>query len=228
MKGERTPLNVPGPFYVAKDECIACGAPEAEAPSLMAFDEDRGSCYFRRQPATPDETYRAIRAVWVSCCGAVRYAGDDPTVTARLVNIGLDGQVDVQPKRVRAPGLRTGVTFVWSIQDASASAIAVAIGRQLEAGLSRGRSDSFSPDAECAQFTWSWAPTIAGAAMRLEVCRLEERWLLRLSDVTHPAVPSVGTSIDDALRATGNARDLRWFSNYDWSTKPENWSALPV
>ena len=74
---EPTPLNAPGPFYVGRDECIQCGAPEAEAPSLMAFDDYRGSCYFVRQPATPAETEQAIRAVCVSCCGAVRYGGSD-------------------------------------------------------------------------------------------------------------------------------------------------------
>jgi hypothetical protein len=50
---------------------------EAEAPDLMAHDEESGHCYFRRQPSTPEETERACRAVWVSCCGAVQYRGDD-------------------------------------------------------------------------------------------------------------------------------------------------------
>ena len=34
-----TSSNVSGDFYVAKDECMGCGAPEAEAPDLIAFDE---------------------------------------------------------------------------------------------------------------------------------------------------------------------------------------------
>jgi hypothetical protein len=63
---EATPSNAPGDFYVAKDECITCGAPEAEAPDLMAFDESENSCYFRRQPSTPTELDQAVRAVWVS------------------------------------------------------------------------------------------------------------------------------------------------------------------
>ena len=63
-----------------KDECISCGAPEFEARGLMAYDEEHSSCFFVRQPANPEEEYRAIRAVWVSCCGAVRYEGTDPAV----------------------------------------------------------------------------------------------------------------------------------------------------
>jgi hypothetical protein len=81
---ERTPKNAAGPFYVGLDECIACRAPEAEAPDLMAFDEAAHSCYFVRQPATDAELQQALRAIWVSCCDAVRYAGDDPLILARL------------------------------------------------------------------------------------------------------------------------------------------------
>jgi hypothetical protein len=81
---ERTPLNAPGPFFTERDCCISCRAPEAEAPELMAFDEDAQSCYFRRQPATPEEAARAINAVAVSCCDSVQYDGDDPAILARL------------------------------------------------------------------------------------------------------------------------------------------------
>jgi len=84
---EPTPLNAPGPFYVGRDECISCRAPEHEAPDLMSFDEERGSCYFLRQPTTPEETERAIQAVGVSCCGAVRYAGSDPKILQRLAEV---------------------------------------------------------------------------------------------------------------------------------------------
>lgn len=81
---ERFPKNVPGPFYVANGECITCRAPEHAAPELMGFDEEARHCYFKRQPSTPEELEHAVRAVWVSCCEAVQYSGDDPTV-ARLI-----------------------------------------------------------------------------------------------------------------------------------------------
>ncbi len=83
-RAERTPLNAPGPFFVLKDQCIACLAPEAEAPELMAFDDHAGTCYFHRQPATEEELSHAIAAVAVACCDAVRYGGSDPAVLARL------------------------------------------------------------------------------------------------------------------------------------------------
>ena len=81
---EAYPLNAPGPFFVARDQCIACGAPQAEAPELITFDDAADHCYFKRQPQSPEELDHAIRAVIVACCDAVKYRGDDPTVLARF------------------------------------------------------------------------------------------------------------------------------------------------
>lgn len=92
---EATPLNARGDFYVAKGECITCGAPEAEAPDLMAFDEAESSCYFQRQPSTSEEFDQAVRALCVSCCGAVRYRGTDPTVQKKLADLGDIQSIDV-------------------------------------------------------------------------------------------------------------------------------------
>ena len=77
------PLNAPGDFYVEAGMCIACEAPEHEAPELMAHDETN-HCFFRRQPTTPIELEHAIQAVCVSCCEAVRYGGSDPAILSRL------------------------------------------------------------------------------------------------------------------------------------------------
>jgi hypothetical protein len=81
------PLNADGDFYVEKGLCLACTAPEHEAPELMSHEDDY-HCYFKRQPRTPDEVDKAIRAVVVGCCGAVRYRGTDPTIIERVVALG--------------------------------------------------------------------------------------------------------------------------------------------
>lgn len=90
---ERTPLNAKGDFYVEKDTCLICLAPESEAPELMGYDEETG-CYFKRQPRTPEELGHAIEAVWVSCVAALRYAGDDPVILERLRAKGCEAQCD--------------------------------------------------------------------------------------------------------------------------------------
>jgi hypothetical protein len=53
----------------------------------MGHDEPDYHCYFKNQPETPDELERAIRAVGVSCCGAVRYGGKDPEVLKKLADL---------------------------------------------------------------------------------------------------------------------------------------------
>jgi hypothetical protein len=83
----RYPLNAPGDFFVEDEMCIACQAPEHEAPELMANtgeDGGRYHCYFRRQPETPEELEHAISAVLVCCCGSVQYGGGDPEILGRL------------------------------------------------------------------------------------------------------------------------------------------------
>ncbi|HKC63826.1 MAG TPA: ferredoxin [Pyrinomonadaceae bacterium] len=92
-KHERTPLNAEGDFYVERDTCLICMAPEHEAPELMGYDEETG-CYFKRQPKTPEELDHAIEAVCVSCVAALRYAGDDPVILERLRAKGSDAQCD--------------------------------------------------------------------------------------------------------------------------------------
>ena|SRR5881394_4171339 len=82
----RHPRNAPGPFYTT-GECMACGAPEDEAPELLAaLDDDNYETYFVRQPTTPEEVERACRAAEVCCVSAVRYGGADPAIIQRLGN----------------------------------------------------------------------------------------------------------------------------------------------
>ena len=81
---ERYPLNAEGPFYVEKDACLSCMVPEYEAPELMGYDAENCHCYFKRQPATPEELEHAISAVAASDVGALRSGGDEPYVLERL------------------------------------------------------------------------------------------------------------------------------------------------
>ena len=95
---ERFPKNIPGPFYVANGECLICMAPEHEAPDLMGFDEEANHCYFKKQPSTPEEFERAARAVWVSCCEAVQYSGDDQRVLQRIAELHEEARQRMRQK----------------------------------------------------------------------------------------------------------------------------------
>ena len=99
-KHQPHPLNAPGPFYVTNHECITCMLPMSEAPDLMGFvGEGEHHCYFKKQPSTPDEVERAIAAISVNCCGAVRYGGADVAIIQRLRSLRSADNCDYKPKR---------------------------------------------------------------------------------------------------------------------------------
>ena len=95
---ERYPKNVSGPFFVVNGECLSCRAPEHEAPDLMGYDEAANHCYFKRQPASAAEWDRALKAVNVACCEAVRYGGDDEAVRRRMVQLAVEMIEEAQRK----------------------------------------------------------------------------------------------------------------------------------
>jgi hypothetical protein len=100
FRRQRCSLNAPGDFYTT-EQCLACEAPEAEAPELLAsLGDGNFTTYFVRQPKTPEEVERACCAVEVCCVSDLRYGGTDRTVIERLGNdplvcdyVILDGQL---------------------------------------------------------------------------------------------------------------------------------------
>jgi hypothetical protein len=82
---QRVLQNAAGDFYVQADLCTRCCLPHGEAPELMDDPERSiGDCFFRRQPQTPEEVDRAISALCVSEMCALRYAGTDSKIIAKL------------------------------------------------------------------------------------------------------------------------------------------------
>lgn len=110
------PSNAPGDFYVANNECIACQAPEEEAPSLMTHNDSEKCgyhCYFHRQPESPEELEEAVYAVAVSCCRSVRYAGNDPNVIGRLEQLNSLDSCDAIPEEKRREATREVPRKPW-------------------------------------------------------------------------------------------------------------------
>jgi hypothetical protein len=66
---------------------MACGAPEAEAPDLLAaLEGENNDTYFIRQPDTSAEVEKACCAAEVCCVSAIRYGGTDRDIIRRLGN----------------------------------------------------------------------------------------------------------------------------------------------
>ena len=83
---QRCPLNAPGSFYTT-GQCLACEAPEVEAPELLApLTGGNYTTYFVRQPQSPLEVESACRAIGVCCMMDVRYGGTDRAIIERLGN----------------------------------------------------------------------------------------------------------------------------------------------
>jgi hypothetical protein len=83
---QRCELNVPGPFYTM-GTCLACGAPEADAPDLLApLTDGNYTTYFVKQPQTTEEVERACNAIRVCCVMDLRYGGKDWEIIKRLGN----------------------------------------------------------------------------------------------------------------------------------------------
>ncbi len=105
----RNPVNAPGPFYTEANSCIACCLPEGEAPDLIGYHEEDGpneGCFFKKQPETPEELDRAIRAMFVNCVETLRYAGKDPAILRRLREMGRESQCDYPlPEPSVTPGV---------------------------------------------------------------------------------------------------------------------------
>jgi hypothetical protein len=120
----RFPKNIAGPFYttghIESDvwcgDCLWCGAPEDQAPELLAPLTDKNlNTYFIRQPVTDEEIKHAYNALKCCCVDALRYGGKDPAIIDKLNNdpnycdylIAPDGtiQLAVDPDGEPLPGV---------------------------------------------------------------------------------------------------------------------------
>lgn len=110
-----------GDFYVEPDCCLLCGVPEDIAPEIFQTGEDH--CSIIRQPCSPDEIDRTIRAMWSSEVDCVRYRGQDTAMLARLARAGMAGQADHRHISGSSTRLRDQVSFEMregaSLTDAS-------------------------------------------------------------------------------------------------------------
>lgn len=94
---ERHLRNAPGDFYVEHGCCLSCGVWETEAVGLMQWDDDEyPQCFVARQPDTPDEIKRMIRAMSVQELDCIRYCGADPEIANKLIAAGEAGSCDRQ------------------------------------------------------------------------------------------------------------------------------------
>jgi hypothetical protein len=210
---------------------MACGAPEARARELMDHDESDGHCFFKRQPETPEEVNRAILAVWSSCCGAVRYGGDDQSLIQRLVNIGEADQCDHAPKGPHRLLTRTVGVFSFDAPDLTERQAAREILRLLRAGLLalpapyNVKGPGFLAPA---RIYFTWYKDAPGIEVYVERAGLSsDEWLIRIEGGVPESFVSHAAVLDEFLRADPRATGIRWHTPYDWEGDRASGTPLP-
>lgn len=184
----------------------------------MSYDEEHSSCFFERQPTTPEEEYRAIRAVWASCCGAVRYGGTDPKVMARLESL----------ERGR---VASAVTFAADFTEFApdvlrrigANMVAAYVGSTASDVRSANRGDS-----SWLIFQWPGVPgEKANSGIKLTCSTAwdgDRRWLISIEAGASIQMPAAAFQLSDALERTPGLSTFRWYSDVG----SRNWQPLPV
>jgi hypothetical protein len=200
MDRTRHPKNAPGPFYVLANHCIACGAPQAEAPELVTGCGSDDGCYFHRQPETPEEVDAALRATLVSCIEVYRYGGEDPEIRRRLAEVGHASLCD-HPLEGVAKVVRDHVRFAFDATNAAALATRI-LDWMIEQNPKGAWTEPVTGDREAAAFEHTHSSQYAKPRI-YRLARLSDRhWLL---------TGAQGPWLHDLLVSHG-ARDLRWFS----------------
>lgn len=223
----RNPKNAPGPFYVEKGHCISCRAPEHEARGLVAYDKEDG-CYFKKQPETPTEVTDAIRAMFVSCIEAYRYAGHDLSIRRRLAELGHSRLCD-HPLEGH-PVVHRGHARFSLGDETEATAVATKLLSAFEAVQKNGKcTKPVIGYALRAKFTFTVSPLYA-ISRSYTVERVEtpplgapaaayrdaspmHAWLLIDEDSGFAQI-----WIHEALVNSG-ATHIRWFSDDQWRTR---------
>ena len=89
-----------GDFYIAEDECVACGVCHREAPDLFGWRDDGyyGLSYITRQPKTQKEVEQVFEAMKVCCVDCIYYRGEDTQIKEQADKI----QEAALPRHCRA------------------------------------------------------------------------------------------------------------------------------
>jgi hypothetical protein len=227
--------NADGPFYVVNGECISCGAPEMLAPDLMSHDS-QGHCFFIRQPTTPEESNDAIAGTWASCCGALRYGGENRETLIRLAELGLAEQCDFRLKNEPKPVTRSCVSFEFieteKVGVASVEEITRCLTEFLEKpGHGNGRVRSLRFSGPKASFVYEWGYGAQAdhyhVYYAVEPRPQQRRWAVLISRKDgHPRTGSA-ISIHKALLQDSRFRSIQWFTDHEWQTGTTTAHSLP-
>ncbi|MET1113169.1 MAG: ferredoxin [Allosphingosinicella sp.] len=217
------PCNAPGPFYVEDGCCISCGVPEATAPELFGWAEGDTHCFVRRQPDNAEETDAMVRALWSAEVSCIRYGGADPALLKRIAEFGSADQCDVDPGRTRLR-LRDHVVFRSRLRENDRP---VDLADRFQASLladDRPYPYQFRPRRRWrpAKVILSWDAGILGRGHYHSVAFAEAGGASGLFEARlgfwSAALQGLALIVDDWLKGTEGAEDVRWFRADEFTT----------
>lgn len=176
-----------------------------------------GHCFFKRQPVNAAETDSAIRAVWTSCCQALRYGGDDPAILKRFAEIGESSQCDFPPIPTPPKVIRNCARFEYETRDRDASikenlkAIVAIVSESLVRHPSQ-KCSRFKYSKTEASFRFHWGIPSRDLSIRFHLAQESEScWILRVSE-NDTAQVGLSMTLDTILRKISLFRAIEWFT----------------
>lgn len=223
MNRTRHPQNASGPFYVEEGCCTMCGVPETYAPEMFGADA-RPHCFVKSQPVSEVAIDRAIRVMWMSELGCVRYGGSDPRIIGRLAELGEASLCDEPAPPGAAPRRRDHAAIATT--DANLRALtADQLGALLTSHL-QAKPESpyrFRPghcSTSVCDICISWFEDVFHL-IRISVSdRDDVRWLIH-----HAGPVGLSFAIHDWLAGEGDW-SVRWLTEAEWA-KNEPGRRLP-
>jgi hypothetical protein len=144
-------------------------------------------------PLTEDETNVAIRGVWATCCGALRYGGNDPRNCARFEYVVPNGVVS------RRKYLRQIINHI-------AESVKKYPGSECFDFHRWWKEASF-------RLRWGKFGNQCGSTVRFKVIHESAGWwLLRIIE-NDVACTAFAIQIDKALQQKDGFRSIRWFED---------------
>ena len=193
--------------------------------------DDSGHCFFARQPSNSNEIDAAIRAVWSSCCEAVRYGGRDSTILTRFANLGELSRCDIRPSPEPPIVVRDCARFEFRSPngDASARSELKEIMNFIADSMSNqyARNFGFRYWWSSGSFRHEWGPRPFKNSIRFHLRNEGKgRWLLRTSE-NECARIGMAITIDNALRKSNLFQGIRWLSEDEVSIGSAHGKAHP-
>ncbi len=225
---KRDSLNAPGDFYVEDGVCMTCMAPHQEAPQCMGFDESRNHCFIRKQPSTDEEVDRAIRAVFSSCIGAIRYGGNDSKILRRLGEMGAWDRCDNTLPEPIQEKVRPFATFHYKTGDSNSARELLEMLKRFLVRPENDLSTSIEEMASGWSFLYRWWRDVEGVTVTVKsVDGKEPRLLLSIGGPTTQAYSSTSIRLDDFIKQNAECSSVRWYTAQEWESGGLVWQVLP-